>query len=316
MSTIQFSRVSLVLEDDNGLIRCLNLNLPYFSAVFGTLSNAFLLIAYIKRENKAFYKYFIPYTTLSNQLCITLFALNNIAVSAKQTSFVNHSVFTCKLMSYLFHLISTYNAWSLVSFNLIIILWVKRSITALEKTRLAHAGLFVTLALVYSIDLVYMDVSDADEVMCILKTEFLLLRDILDFLLFFVLPFVFILVNLSQLDSSQETFRKMKTSVPLAFALFQLPVILCVLVRDLEIVFKFQLWSNPFWMDLLFAFSQWIFYSNSVIVAIFDIYFVKHSRYVFYELVNYSYVFRFILPRTESETQAVPPESMPLNLLA
>ena len=132
------------------------------------------------------------------------------------------------------------------------------------------------------------EMEDLRSVCLIDNVQSLLVRDLVDMAVFFLLPLAFLLAYIKRLDSRVDTFAQFKIFVPIVFVTFHMPVMLVSLTKNVRIFSHSDDTVgtlSSLWLDAAFTLAQLVYHLHSVVFVVCEIYFTRHSRQVFCELM-------------------------------
>lgn len=240
---MQFSRISMLEEtsSSSGLI-IINIVYPFFYGVIGTLLNLILIIGLIKRKNKTYQKYTLPIGSAILQLNLIVFVISNTRFNSSSRLLINYSTLTCKTFTFILHVTSSCTTWLFSMFLFVIKCYLNKNAKCLERIHFVYFLLILKLCLIYSVDLFYVDLNTIESnenqthhnrVCTIRDIHILLVRDILDFLFYFLLPFFILVFNIFQLRPMQKLnlYPQMKCVFHVFFIFFFAPKICVILVK-------------------------------------------------------------------------------------
>ena len=258
---------------------------PYFFGILGTMSNLFLILVYITRENKFIHKYYYPLGCLANQIYILAFFASNTANSGHR-SLINYSVFYCKMLTYVFHISSSLMSWMFASMSLIMRCYLSNDNAALHKTRKMLHALPVILGVVYSIDILYLDLLNVskssdkliEQKMCgINNPKLAFVSHLIDFLVYFGLPFGFMVVNFVQLRV--VALFKLKVTMTTVSIIVCLPVLCVTLLHDYYVLKQSNCeCMSPYLFEFYFTIVLILNHSFLSMSTCMNMHFNEHSR--------------------------------------
>jgi hypothetical protein len=273
---MQLSRLSMITTTSYSELSIVNNTYPYIYGIIGTSLNLILLTAYLKRKNKIYQKYTVPTGCFIIQFNLLAFVLSNIKFNSNQTTLLNFSTQTCKAFSFLIHVSSGLNTWLFSLCLYIVKCYINKKMKILKKIYFVYFGFVLILSMVYSLDLIYMDLNSfkinkttighqeqQEFKICSIKDiRLLLLRDCVDFLFYFLVPFIFISYNALELKPLQRHYfhPRVKFVFSSFFALIFLPNILLTLVNDFQ-MYLFETQERHVWLEYAFTFGLIINYS-------------------------------------------------------
>ena len=203
-------------------IKISNETFPLAIGLIGTITNIFLIISYITRENKFINKYYYPICCLSNQINIFTFVAANI-LNSNNKSLINQLVYFCKIFSYINHISSCLLYWIFAIAPFIMRCHLSKLKMTLERTRVFLILLPIFFGIIYSFDLIYLDLIavriiahntskiESTNFMCGIKDPVIVLTaHLLDLAIFYALPFIIMAYNLIRLKFPNKTLLKLK----------------------------------------------------------------------------------------------------------
>ena len=309
----QLSRASLVQETSSFA----NMSLPYIYGVFGTVSNFFIMACFLKRKDKLVFRNVLPYSLFSFQASVFVFVVGNIMGSTEQKQrLIDQSTRNCKWLSYMYHISTAYFSWTIASTAFIINCWLRKSLSAIRRVKRAFAFVLPPmLALVYSVDLfsaeiIHFDNSDTSDNSTVVKTfcaidnkNMLLLRDIIDVLVYVILPLAFMIPNLAKLDRRERMLRHFGIALPLFFVVFHLPVCAVCLAKSLQIKLGYaSIELDDAAVESVFLLAQLVHHSFAIVRVGLDVCFSDMSRFLF---IKFLYDESFILKANNNNKEDV-----------
>jgi len=296
-SIIQFSRLSLITTTSSNELTLINNTYPYIYGIIGTVLNLILLTAYLKRKNKIYQKYTIPIGCFIIQVNQIAFVLAYIKFNSNQTTLLHFSTQSCKIFSFLIHVTSSLNTWLFSLCLYIVKCYINKQMEILKKIYLVYFGFVIILSIVYSLDLIYMDLNtfklnkthhqhqQQEYRVCSIKDlRLLLLRDCVDFLFYFVIPFIIISYNALELRPLQKHFHpRVKFVFSIFFAFIFLPNILLTIVNDFQMYF-FETQETHVWLEYAFTFGLIMNYSFIIGGCLMHAFFNANTRVLLVKL--------------------------------
>ena len=303
---IQLSRTSLVhfpsifLEKHDGyyLVKTIHLTSTYFPYIYCVISILlcfFKIIAYSTRNNKFILKYIFPIGTLAYQIDFLTFSFSNLSFTKH---LIQNSKFNCKIITFINHVSSTWLAFIFASSPNLVRLYLNQSFNKLDNAKLVLCCLPLIISIVYCIELFYLDIINIDiesmlavnitnstafKICGIKNTNILIIRDLLDFVVYFMVPFcclIFILYELKQLK--MEMYPRMRIILPVLFVILYCPIISVTLLRDFQLLTG----TKSFYLvELVFNFTIVVNRSFIFVSYILDLYFNEHSRKIWKKLI-------------------------------
>ena len=232
-------------------INHVNLILTLAMLIICTISNFLSLMTYKRKRNRLIESYFMPLYLCANQLSIILFFAINLSFSSKYQSLLSFSAYSCKIFTFVFHTASTLLNWIHVVVPILEKLYEKNSIVAMKRIKNCFFILIVIFCAIYSTDLDFLELIEADpnyqnqSEISITKSfkcginirhypRAFLIRDILDFTIYCVIP-IFIIVMIILKTESSESLKNLIIAL-LIFLTFWLPIFVVILYRDYQII--------------------------------------------------------------------------------
>ena len=305
---MQYSRVSLInvyeLEhslDANlchllrNILDYVNFFYPYAYAIIGSTFNFIMVIALLTRQKKSFQLYTVGIGSFVFQINLLAFALANIKLNSSVSSrtLIHYSVYACKLLSFIIHITSTASQWGFAICLFVIRCYISKDKQSLKRVIQIGVPIFILLlTFVYSLDLIFLDLNPLTNVnnnetailYCSIEDKrVLLIRDGLDFLVFFVMPYATLYYNAYRLRPMLNYYPTMKGLLPLIFIIMFLPNVLVTLVHNIQ-MYVDKLKATSLWFDVLFTLTLILNNSFFLIVTVMHAYFNKHTRYILYKI--------------------------------
>lgn len=220
-----------------------------FYTIIGVCLNLLLITGFFKRKNKTYQKYTLPMMSLLYQLNLIVFVISNTRLNSSSRLFINYSTFTCKTFTFILHVTSSCTTWLFSMFLFVIKCYLYKNVKCLERIHFVYFLLILKLCLINSIDFFYVDLNTIESnenqthhnrVCTIRDFRVLLVRDIIDFLFYFLLPFFILVFNIFQLRPMQKLnlYPQMKCVFHVFFIFFFAPKICVILVNDLLVLTK------------------------------------------------------------------------------
>jgi hypothetical protein len=298
---MQFSRLSMITTTSSHELTLLNNTYPYIYGTIGTALNLILIIAYLERKNKIYQKYTIPISCFFFQLNLLAFVLANIKTNSNQTTLLHFSTQTCKAFSFLIHVTSSLNTWLFSLCLYIVKCYINKRMEILKKIYSVYFGFVLILSIVYSLDLIYMDLNtfklnkttfahreqQQEYIVCSIKDiRLLLLRDCVDFIFYFLIPFTYISYNAIELRPLQKRYfhPRVKFFFSIFFTLIFLPNILLTLVNDFQMLL-FETQVTHVWLEYAFTFGLIINYSFIICGCLMHAFFNANTRVLLFKLI-------------------------------
>lgn len=235
-----------------------------FVNTYNILNNAFLFLIfpvgilislchftiYVTLKKTGIPSFFSIAMSISNLINMTLYFLTYFTINPiAQTTLATHSNYTCKLHAYIFHLFTTYVSWNLVfylSHVRLNLLNNRRPVInqqQQQRPNLRPVGcLFLLLALVYSIDIFFVEKFDFTILSPTIRTEIiekknnssatpmlisvcwisdrtiLLVRDLVDVAMCYLVPLLFTSIQVKQILCDLNDSAKIRRAAGLSEA--------------------------------------------------------------------------------------------------
>ena len=212
----------------------------------GTLTNLFLTIVYITKKRKFIDKYYMPLYLLANQVTLFTFFLSNAHISSNEITFLEYSRYSCKFTTFTFHIASATINWIHAIYPLLLKYHITNSVVAMNRVQIALYILPLALGAVYSVDLVYLELTfneyanttnEFRQILCQTQnSNSSLVKDFVDTIFYFIIPYMMLLFNACSFKSADKTMTKIKFTVPTIFLLVWSPVCFVVILRDFQII--------------------------------------------------------------------------------
>ena len=281
-----------VLQHENLTLNFINLSsiiFPYIIAIFGTLSNVILVIAYLTRKNKFIDKYYMPIYCVTNQVAISVFVISNIYTDLdRKSSLMEYSKYSCKLLSFVFSISTTLINWIHALVPFLLKCQVNRSVETMEKTRLFLFVLPIVFTCIYSMDLVYLKLmfDQNGSIHCALTSlRVTIIKDLLDTLFYLILPTAIIIYSIRNLNKRDKVFKSLLITRILFICVWSL-ISIVPLVNDYRIMSK-NILHKEYTLLIESIFTVAIILNRSLpILAICSHAMLnRHTRLTFYKIV-------------------------------
>jgi len=313
---MQLSRISLLETSSSKELHLISSLYPYFGGIIGSFLNFLLIIGFLKRKNKSYQKYTLPICCAFLQLNLMAFVASNIKINSNENNMntsrllINYSSYTCKLLSFIIHVTSSQVTWIFSMSLYVVKCYLNRNKKRLEKMFLFYLVLAMSLCLIYSLDLFFLDLNtlsvlnQTQEIrVCSMKdTRLLLLRDLLDFLFYFLIPFVLLFYNAFQLRPFQKLklYPKLKFVFQSFFLLIFAPNICVVLTNDFLMVLKNMNIEKNLALEWIFTLTIILNYSFILGATLMHAYFNTNTRLICYKIFCFPCFLVSILHEIES----------------
>ena len=293
---MQFSRISMLEEtsSSSGLI-IINIVYPFFYGVIGTLLNLILIIGLIKRKNKTYQKYTLPIGSAILQLNLIVFVISNTRFNSSSRLLINYSTLTCKTFTFILHVTSSCTTWVFSMCLFVVKCYLNKNLKCLERIHFVYFLLILKLCLIYSVDLFYVDLNTIEsngnqtqeiKICSIKDMRFLYIRDVVDFLFYFLLPFLILTYNIVQMRPFQKLklYPRMRGLFHSVFLFFFAPNVCVILVKDFLIVTNNETINTNIVLEWLFTVA--IMINNSFIIGaiLLHAYFNVNTRVICYKI--------------------------------
>ena len=290
------------------LIKFLNFKFPQILFILGIITNSIQFISYLYKSNRSLNK--VYFLTISVTQFIALFCtLANYTSINKYQSLSAYSNFSCKIFNFIYRTMTNLTSWIaplLILTTYFTIITKDKLNTNESKTRviivvccLLMIAASLDVILIEKVSIIYLNNKNSSEnfvfhLCAINDKRNLIIRDIIDFLFYFLLPFNFLIVTfclilreikkykingmivLKRSKNYKLMLQRFK-AIPFYFLLFNFPIVFLTLVNNF-----FNLNSNSFQNSFSFEFLFTI------------IIFINQSHYFLITFINLFYD-KFIL---------------------
>lgn len=240
----------------------------------GILSNLYVMIFYLFKDYRTFPAFHLLIYCLSSILVLFLYLINYIYIDDNLTTLVAYSKYSCKLQTYIFHILTSFGSWVLVFFLFDFKMSMRSKIKIFPKLKLM-AWIGICLAVVYIIDfynvnIIQIDIRSAASLnnysrsliaenllnnssiyvnKCLFENRYVMA--IIDMALLYILPVIGICIQVFQilnclqceeqvpLKTAESKLRLKRLTrklitLPFVFSLFLLPVLLSALLNNFQ----------------------------------------------------------------------------------
>jgi len=311
---MQYSRVSLInvyelehsLDVDlsqimSAILKYVNLFYPYAYFIISSTFNLLMVVTILTPQKKSVHVWPMMKSlqirrSIVFQISILAFTLANIRLNSSVSSrtLIHYSVYACKLLSFIIHITSTASQWGFAICLFVIRCYISKDKQSLKRVIQIGVPIFILLlTFVYSLDLIFLDLNPLTNVnnnetailYCSIEDKrVLLIRDGLDFLVFFVMPFTNLYFHAYRLRPMLRYYPTMKCLFQIIFIFFFLPNMLVTTVHNVNIYFeKDEKEKASLWLDMLFTLTLILSNSSFLIIVLLNAYFNTHTRHILYK---------------------------------
>ena len=264
-----------------------NLVYPYLYAIVGSTLNFVMVTAFLTRPKKSFQTYTIGIGCVAFQINLMAFCLANIKLNSSNQTLINSSIYACKTLTFVVHTSSAFLTERCFAYFLFVIRCYISNDEKRLKQFFSHGIPILALLLVavYSLDLIFLDLNplkainetlfDINVSCSIGNVNALLIRDSLDFCVYFVIPFVTLYYNAYRLRPLLSYYPIMKGLVQIVFVVTFLPNSLVVFLGNMTMV-------ESLWIDIVFTVTLIVNNSFFLLVTTMHAYFKRHTRHMLF----------------------------------